>query len=65
MIIASDLGPGFWCEYSEPRTAVLKLAQQPLHAIDGQALANAVMKDFRASKKRAVENSVEIGGKLS
>lgn len=41
--------------YQEPKTAVSKLVQMPAHLIDGYSLSNAVMKDWRASR-RALED---------
>ena len=49
-MIRPDQQPGFWNEYAEPKSAVAKLVQKPLHQIDGHALANAYMKDFRMRK---------------
>jgi hypothetical protein len=40
-----------WPEYSEPTTAVARLVQQPLYVIDGLALADAVMKDWRDARR--------------
>lgn len=42
--------------YQEPKTNVEWLVQQPAYKIDGYALANAVMSDWREAKKKQ-ENS--------
>jgi hypothetical protein len=47
-----DETPGFWNEYAPPKNAVAALAQRPLDQIDGHALCNAYMKDFRAARHR-------------
>ncbi len=41
--------------YSEPRTHVARLVQQPSYLIDGCSLANAYMADYRASRRAALE----------
>lgn len=40
-----------WPNYSEPKTAVARLVQQPFYKINGTALADALMKDWRAERK--------------
>ncbi|MGR9056035.1 hypothetical protein ACU8NH_09015 [Rhizobium leguminosarum] len=47
-----------WPDYSDPETAVAHLVQQPLYKIDGLALADAVMRDWRA-KRSAERETVE------
>jgi hypothetical protein len=41
-----------WPEYAPPKSAVERLAQQPSYLIDGYSLSDAVMKDFRAAKRK-------------
>lgn len=40
--------------YVEPRTNVARLVQQPLASFSGEALCNAYMADFRASRRSAL-----------
>lgn len=46
-----DLEPGFWCEYTPPKSAVSRLAQGPAYLIDGYSLSDAYMRDERAARK--------------
>jgi hypothetical protein len=39
-----------WAEYTPPASAVSELAQQPLYKIDGLALSDAVMRDWRTAR---------------
>ncbi|MCZ4089373.1 hypothetical protein [Sinorhizobium psoraleae] len=61
-MIRPDQLPGFWNEYTPPKSAIAALVQQPLHNIDGYSLADAYMKDFRASRKARSPAAPEQGG---
>jgi hypothetical protein len=42
-------------DYRDPQSAVAALVQMPSYLIDGYSLANAVMKDWRPSRRAALE----------
>lgn len=51
--------PAFWCAYVAPATHVAELVQQPLYLIDGERLAVAYMRDWRAGRKADVLRRME------
>lgn len=51
--IAPELHPAFWNEFVVAASNISALVQAPAYRIDADALANAYMKDWRASRRRA------------
>lgn len=50
-IVTDPWLPVRWPEYVAPKSAVSALAQMPAHIIDGYALSDALMRDWRAGRR--------------
>lgn len=46
----NDKEPGFWPSYAPPKNNVSALAQGPFYKIDGDALCNAIYRDWQKER---------------
>lgn len=53
-VVADQSLPVRWPEYVPPSSAVSALAQMPSYRIDGYSLSDAIMRDWRAYRRRAL-----------